>query len=579
MASARRAQRRNLMDYYSVPESEKHTVKENAVDPLATRPSDPLDLDSPAFSCVRYLEKLLGEVSLAELVQRDNDLVTEIRTLDGDKKTLVYENYSKFISVSDTIGEMRSKVEAMNAQVGKLTAKLNVVDNSSSDTIASLSANRDRIAELSGAHTLLKSMSSISELPNQLKLHSQNHNYAEAVYLYRTTIPLLLKYGQMPMFKRISAEAENLMNSIKQLILEDFDSSDSSIALIGSSAGLLLSLSHLPANDLGRLYLHRVKLKIDRLISGIHEDIDCPQVASLTEAADGVNNATMDTIEKLNNLITDLDAVVGTFKLHFCIVSDSAESEDDPDTLDETTASTDALKMISGYASKILETFFSLLKRLLSLPSDPNEMERFSPATLCASLSSIKKDCSKATALSDIYPMQLSGFLENFLEETIDKLLEIPFHEFSATLESLTEASDLCAESAKVANMVLHTLTNDCVDYFCSFLEWDVSRLLSVDFAAKVSDGLDSFWSKLFDFVRKSSMLNRPSIASHAPATMIILLKAHVVSSLSHLSIENVYQAYKKKALSSAIDATKIRGFAQEAQDCASTFGRSVTVD
>lgn len=280
----------------------------------------------------------------------------------------------------------------------------------------------------------------------------------------------------------------------------------------------------------------------------------------------------MDTIEKLNNLITDLDAVVGTFKLHFCIVSDSAESEDDPDTLDETTASTDALKMISGYASKILETFFSLLKRLLSLPSDPNEMERFSPATLCASLSSIKKDCSKATALSDIYPMQLSGFLENFLEETIDKLLEIPFHEFSATLESLTEASDLCAESAKVANMVLHTLTNDCVDYFCSFLEWDVSRLLSVDFAAKVSDGLDSFWSKLFDFVRKSSMLNRPSIASHAPATMIILLKAHVVSSLSHLSIENVYQAYKKKALSSAIDATKIRGFAQEAQDCASTL-------
>lgn len=64
------------------------------------------------------------------------------------------------------------------------------------------------------------------------------------------------------MFKRISAEAENLMNSIKQLILEDFDSSDSSIALIGSSAGLLLSLSHLPANDLGRLYLHRYRCLI-----------------------------------------------------------------------------------------------------------------------------------------------------------------------------------------------------------------------------------------------------------------------------------------------------------------------------
>ena len=90
----------------------------------ATANKNPLDINSIAFDSDLYLSShirvrncicrnnilmshLNKEKKLNELMDLENDVVKEIRSLDSEMQTLVYENYNKFISATDTIRKVR----------------------------------------------------------------------------------------------------------------------------------------------------------------------------------------------------------------------------------------------------------------------------------------------------------------------------------------------------------------------------------------------------------------------------------------------------------------------------------------
>ena len=74
-----------------------------------------MNLDSPAFNARAYFKNFIKDKSVEEVLRRNNELFTgmlkrlivrmrvEIRTLDSELQTLVYENYNKFISATDVI--------------------------------------------------------------------------------------------------------------------------------------------------------------------------------------------------------------------------------------------------------------------------------------------------------------------------------------------------------------------------------------------------------------------------------------------------------------------------------------------
>ena len=49
---------------------------------------------------------------MAQLMAQEGEIVRQIQGLDSDMQTLVYENYNKFISATDTIRKMKNRVEA-----------------------------------------------------------------------------------------------------------------------------------------------------------------------------------------------------------------------------------------------------------------------------------------------------------------------------------------------------------------------------------------------------------------------------------------------------------------------------------
>lgn len=71
---------------------------------------DPFDIDKQHFNPDLYLNKLLQEYSLSDLIERKDAICKSIVSLDSEMKTLVYENYNKFISATDTIRKVRSVV-------------------------------------------------------------------------------------------------------------------------------------------------------------------------------------------------------------------------------------------------------------------------------------------------------------------------------------------------------------------------------------------------------------------------------------------------------------------------------------
>ena len=70
---------------------------------IAELTSTPCDLNGVNFEPDTYLGKLLKERSLTELMDKESEMVRDIKALDSDMQTLVYENYNKFISATDTI--------------------------------------------------------------------------------------------------------------------------------------------------------------------------------------------------------------------------------------------------------------------------------------------------------------------------------------------------------------------------------------------------------------------------------------------------------------------------------------------
>jgi hypothetical protein len=66
------------------------------------------DLDREGFDAAAYVKNLLEKESLDSVLKVEGALVSEIRGLDGERKALVYDNYSKLIAATDTIQKVLS---------------------------------------------------------------------------------------------------------------------------------------------------------------------------------------------------------------------------------------------------------------------------------------------------------------------------------------------------------------------------------------------------------------------------------------------------------------------------------------
>ena len=75
-------------------------------------------LDDPSFEPEPYISSLLASSNLKTVLKVEATLISELRNLDGERKALVYDNYSKLIKATRTIGGMRMNMNGEERGVG-----------------------------------------------------------------------------------------------------------------------------------------------------------------------------------------------------------------------------------------------------------------------------------------------------------------------------------------------------------------------------------------------------------------------------------------------------------------------------
>ncbi|KAF2500661.1 hypothetical protein BU16DRAFT_614383 [Lophium mytilinum] len=113
-----RRNRAALRDYYGL----KGTQPASSPDPSTRTPLAPEDaeddggiseLDKDGFDAAGYVNEILSKQGLSGVLRVESDLVSQIRNLDGERKSLVYDNYSKLIAATDTIRKMRTNMDPL----------------------------------------------------------------------------------------------------------------------------------------------------------------------------------------------------------------------------------------------------------------------------------------------------------------------------------------------------------------------------------------------------------------------------------------------------------------------------------
>ncbi len=93
--------KKRLLEFYG--QKPAATAAAGGSDARTAYATDPCNIDSSAFEAKAYLTSLLKKCDLSDLMAKETEISEQIRSLDSEMQTLVYDNYNKFINATHTI--------------------------------------------------------------------------------------------------------------------------------------------------------------------------------------------------------------------------------------------------------------------------------------------------------------------------------------------------------------------------------------------------------------------------------------------------------------------------------------------
>ena len=135
-------QRRNksaLRDYYKLSDAISG-ASPPFTEALSARTEEvPLSqFDSAGFDAKAFVADLLDTSGMHDILHLESVLTGDIRGLDGERKALVYDNYSKLIAATDTIRRMRSSMEPLEPTTESLNPSIAKIEQMSTELSADL---------------------------------------------------------------------------------------------------------------------------------------------------------------------------------------------------------------------------------------------------------------------------------------------------------------------------------------------------------------------------------------------------------------------------------------------------------
>lgn len=192
------------------PEEEAH-VSEKELD----------ELDKKDFDVNKYLGRVLGTLPLCDLLGEEQRLGSEARTLDGEMKTLVYQNYHKFVIATNTVDAMHRNVGTIENELQKLDSDVSTAGGCIASISAGLDAKCARLRHLRSVEAHLSRLRFAADLPHKMRQCLAMGTYHEAVEYYLRTAALFENNRTLPSFAKISAECSSIIDELKKRLWEE----------------------------------------------------------------------------------------------------------------------------------------------------------------------------------------------------------------------------------------------------------------------------------------------------------------------------------------------------------------------
>lgn len=210
------AQRRNrlaLRDYYGIKAGAGSDVFVSIPNEDAHPASE---LDEPDFDAQAYVTGVLAKESLEGVLRVEAGLVSDVRSFDGERKALVYDNYSKLIAATDTIRNMRTNMDPLTPMTTTLKPAVAHIAQTASNLGNSLrvkgvpgKASQD--SSKTKDHAKLDTVRWVLACPARLKTLVQAGHIAEAEADWAETQNILDRWKDTEGVEQIRQQARAIM--------------------------------------------------------------------------------------------------------------------------------------------------------------------------------------------------------------------------------------------------------------------------------------------------------------------------------------------------------------------------------
>lgn len=129
--------------------------------------SDPQTVDA-------LVDGLIKNNNLTSLIDEESKLFRQIRMLNSEFHTLLYENYNKLISAAQIIGQMSNNFDSMEQEIQSLSDNMQEIIKQSDHLSTSLSDKFKNLSKLSTTYSKLKRLQFESDLDDLVLQNGQN---------------------------------------------------------------------------------------------------------------------------------------------------------------------------------------------------------------------------------------------------------------------------------------------------------------------------------------------------------------------------------------------------------------------
>ncbi|XP_076437425.1 vacuolar protein sorting-associated protein 51 homolog isoform X2 [Babylonia areolata] len=364
--------RADLKSYYGLDvEGNEETAAHGDRGPGSKVPdsNDPCDINSQHFQPEVYLNRLIQEKSLVELMEQEQTMVKDIRSLDSDMQTLVYENYNKFISATDTIRKMKNDFKKMEDEMDHLATNMSKITTFSASISDTLQDRRHQITKLSGVHSLLKKLQFLFELPARLKKCIEMEAYSQAVRYYTKAQRVLHQYSHMPSFQGINHDCDAIIQQLCATLRQQFKEKESTPKQLAECVDLLLQLDE-PPEQLCDEFLAHARQKIDEDLQNLDWQIKLQSGETIPAEEDRPSKA---FITAPMDILEFVDAGCNGFLSNMCLVIASyndmflsrAQADERLDTV--------ALRKLVLFVNDLMEQYFHYVRQRVQLEKETGD--------------------------------------------------------------------------------------------------------------------------------------------------------------------------------------------------------------